>query len=82
MTASVGPVADVFRMLHPLSLARAIGWAVSKTDNRGFAYHSWRAGVAQLVEQRFCKCVGRGFESRLRLWFLTGLPRALQSRPG
>ena len=36
-------------------IARDIGWAVSKTDNMNFAYHDGNAGVAQLVEQRFCK---------------------------
>ena len=33
-----GTVADVFRMLHTISLPGAIGWAVSKTDNKNFAY--------------------------------------------
>jgi hypothetical protein len=31
-------ITDVFRMLHALHLGRRLGWAVSKTDNRGFAY--------------------------------------------
>jgi hypothetical protein len=31
-------IADVLWMVHPNHLAAGLGWAVSKTDNKNFAY--------------------------------------------
>jgi len=32
-------VADVLRVIHKVHIGSGVGWAVSKTDNRCFAYH-------------------------------------------
>ena len=46
--------------IPPACLKHRPGGAVSKSTTRTLAYHVSSAGVAQLVERRFCKADGVG----------------------